>query len=177
MWWQRFLLGFTGQCVLWMYHVKEPNKVAASDASLKGLGAVCGKIYIKLKFTRELQNTNIAHLELMAIVVMVKVWLNEFTGKSVVFKCDNEAVVSVVNKGRAKDPRLLELLRELVFVAATRFEFHAVHLSGQKNILPDLLSRWWEGRRTQEKFSKLTNGKGYQEVECTPELFTITHNW
>ena len=85
--------------------------------------------------------------------------------------------MSVVNTGRAKDSKLLQGLRELAFVAATKFEFRAVHLAGQKNILPDLLSRWGEGEPIREKIRKITAGKGYEEVKCTQSVFEMTHTW
>ena len=176
-WWIEFLPTFDGECILWMQQVKTPDKVAASDASLIGMGAVCGKQYIKLTFPEELQGQNIAYLELLAIIIMVKTWIHEFKGKSVVFNCDNEAVVSVLNTGRARDARLQDYLRELTFVAAGNFEFGAVHLMGKINTLPDLLSRWMEGDRIRKKIFSLTQGKGFIETQIAQSACFMTHNW
>ena len=66
------------------------------------MGAVAGKEYCKFTFPEEVRSKNIAHLELLAIVIMCKTWLGRFSGKSVVFNCDNEAVVQVLNMGRAR---------------------------------------------------------------------------
>ena len=155
-WWVNYLTVFNGVSILWMLHIKVPDKLASSDACLQGMGAVSGKEYIKLPFPQEWRGRNIAELELLAIVVTTKVWLNKFEGKSVTFKCDNKVVVEVLNCGRARDKMLLKLMRELVFVAATRFEFNAVFLPGKVNTLPDLLSRWGEGEIIHKKFNELT---------------------
>ena len=68
--------------------MKQPDCVVASDACLKTMGAVSDREYIKCEFPEEWQFSNIAHLELLAIVVMFKVWLHKFIGKSVLVKCD-----------------------------------------------------------------------------------------
>ena len=158
-WWRHFLPGFSGECILWMQQIKTPNEVVASDACLTGLGAVSGNEYLKLTFPEEVQGQNIAYLELLAVIVTVKTWIDRFASKSVVFECDNEAVVTVISTGRERDNRLLQYLRELTFVAAGVFEFRVVHIFGKSNILPDLLSRWEEGDRIREKFFKLIEGK------------------
>ena len=77
-WWRNFLPTFQGESILWMCQVKEPDMIGAGDSSLKGMGAVCGKQYVKLQFPEELANSNIAYLKLLAVVVMVKIWLPEF---------------------------------------------------------------------------------------------------
>ena len=108
---------------------------------------------------------------------MIKTWKDKFAGKSVVFQCDNEAVVTVINSGRARNPELLQWLRELVFLAVGIFEFRAVHLEGRKNILPDLLSRWEEGDWVCNKFFELTKDKGFKELNVAPSVCSFTHNW
>ena len=176
-WWVNYLTVFNGVSILWMLHIKVPDKLASSDACLQGMGAVSGKEYIKLPFPREWKGRNIAELELLAIVVMTKVWLNKFEGKSVTFKCDNKAVVEVLNRSRARDKMLLKLMRELVFVAATRFEFNAVFLPGKVNTLPDLLSRWGEGEIIHNKFNELTRHGGYVEMHAPQSVFEFLHKW
>ena len=176
-WWYKFLPKFEGTGILWMYHIKEPDHVAASDSSLVGMGAVSGREFVKLKFPPEVTSNNIAHLELLAVIVMVKVWLHKFRHKSVIFRCDNEAVCRVLNSGKARDPTLLKYLRELVYIAAGKFEFRAVHIRSELNTLPDLLSRWEHNHRIREKFYELVKGKGYKEIEIAPNICYMSHNW
>ena len=176
-WWKNFLPVFNRESILWMCEVKMPDGTATSNASLSGLGVVCEKEYIKIQFPSELQGKNIAYLEMMAIIVMVKVWSEKFLHKSMVFKCNNEVVVTVVNTGRARDAELVNYLRELAFLVARKFEFKAVHLPSQKNLLPDLLSRWAEGDRIHKKFYALIQGKDYIEKVISPNVFRLSHNW
>ena len=91
---------------------------------------------------REQYGFNIVHLELMAIVVGLKKWGPQFSGKRFGLYCDNTAVVEVINKGTAKDLRLQQLLRIFAFLCATgQFKVVAYHLMGSQNRVPDILSR------------------------------------
>ena len=83
LWWLKYLPSFDGTGILWMLHIKEPDHVAASDACLKAMGAMCGEEYIKMDFPEDWQGRNIAYLELLAVIVMCKVWTSKFHSKSV----------------------------------------------------------------------------------------------
>ena len=74
-WWVNYLSVFNGVSILWMLHIKKPDKIARSDTCLRGMGAVSDKEYIKLEFPPESSSRNIAELELLVIVVITKVWL------------------------------------------------------------------------------------------------------
>ena len=84
-WWINFMPRFSGTCILWMLHIQEPDSEVASDTSFKGMGAVCGKEYIKVCFPEWLSppKYSIAHMELWAIIVMVKTWSHCLSGKSI----------------------------------------------------------------------------------------------
>ena len=176
-WWLKFLPQFDGVGILWMLQVKQPDCVAASDACLKTMGAVSDREYIKCEFPEEWQFSNIAHLELLAIVVMFKVWLHKFIGKSVLVKCDNEAVSQVLNSGRARDKVLIMLMREAVYTAAKEFKFRAIYWPGKCNVLPDLLSRWHEGPRVHSKFYRITKNQEFKEIVVEPGVFHMQHIW
>ena len=63
-------------------------------------------------------------------------------GRHVRFHSDNEAVVTIIQRRRAKHPLLSHLLRCLFFYAATfRFHFSAVHIPGTSNVVADAISR------------------------------------
>ena len=177
-WWIKFLPEFNGVGIMWMWHIKQPDKILASDACLLGMGAVCGTEYIKAQFPCEWIGVNIAYLELLAVVVMCKTWKEKLSGKSIVIKCDNESVCTVLNSGRSRDKILLRLMREMVFVAATeKFEYKTVHVCSKANLLPDLLSRWHQGERVRRKFHEMVKGKGYKEITVACNGFDITHEW
>ena len=176
-WWKHYLPQFSGTSLLWMYHIITPDKMGASDACLKVMGAVVGKEYIKVEFLEEWKGKNIAYLELLAVIVMCKTWIHVFTGKSVVISSDNEAITKVLNTGKARDSTLLMLMREMIFVAAGKFEFRAKYLPGRLNILPDLLSRWHEGSYVHHKFNKINRNNNYTELKVAPDVFNMTHLW
>ena len=63
-------------------------------------------------------------------------------GHIVMARCDNEAVVFVLNKRYSKDPHLAHMLRTLFFVEAHfQLQLKAQHIPGSHNTLADLLSR------------------------------------
>ena len=85
---------------------------------------------------------SIAALELIPVVVAAMLWGDNWHGKLVHFHSDNEAVVSVLNKGHAQDVALIHLMRCLAFLAAFHgFHFSSVHVPGRLNEAADALSR------------------------------------
>ena len=174
-WWLKYLPQFQGTGMLWMYNVSQPDKVAASDACLTGMGAVSDKEYIKMEFDDTWIGKNVAYLELLAVIVMCKTWIDKFTGKLVRISCDNQAVVQVLNTGRAHDSVLLMLMREMIFIAAGKFEFKTIYVRSKLNILPDLLSRWKEGEIVHHKFYDRTNNKGFKEIKIAPDVCVMSH--
>ena len=78
--------------------------IAASDACLVDMEEVSRKEYCKLQFPSEYISPNIAHLELLTMIIMCKTGIKNFAGKAVTFNCDNETVVQVLNSGRAQHP-------------------------------------------------------------------------
>ena len=63
-------------------------------------------------------------------------------GKVLKVRSDNEAVATIINSGHSQDSYLQKQLHELVWwLAKFHFKIKSVHLSGNLNRLPDLLSR------------------------------------
>ena len=57
-------------------------------------------------------------------------------------RCDNTAVVGIVNSDSSKNPKAMHLMRCLTFLAAKmHFRVRATHIRGVDNILADALSR------------------------------------
>ncbi len=54
---------------------------------------------------------NIAHLEMLAVLVACELWAQDLCGRHVRILVDNMAVQQVLNSGAAKDPFLLHCLR------------------------------------------------------------------
>ena len=68
-WWGRFLEQYNGISILWLTKIPKIDQLITTDACLKGYGAICGKEYLHGEFPAKLQNSNIAHLEILAVVV------------------------------------------------------------------------------------------------------------
>ena len=77
------------------------------------------------------------------VLVAITVWASEWADCIIVIKCDNEAVVSVVNSGVTRDSALAAMARNIWFITATHnMKFKLVHIPGIQNACADLLSRW-----------------------------------
>jgi hypothetical protein len=88
--------------------------------------------------------------ELYPIVVAAILWGHSWSGKRVLFYCDNSGTVHTINKGRSKSPKIMGLMRRLVLVAAHHsFAFSSTHVAGTDNSIADALSRFQEQRFRQ----------------------------
>ena len=84
----------------------------------------------------------IAPKELVPIVLAVALWGPQWAGTKVCCWCDNSAVVWAINKGSARDPKLMRLLRTLCFFCAVyKVILTVCHLPGVHNSSADALSR------------------------------------
>ena len=57
--------------------------------------------------------------ELYAVVVAAATWAHKLQGKKIKYYCDNMAVVYIPCSCVSKDNQLMELVRELFYIAAT----------------------------------------------------------
>ena len=72
------------------------------DASLEGLGACFNNEVYAIPLQNGFNCFNIVHLEMLNVLVVIRVWSHQWTGKSTLIACDNQAVVSVKNTGKTK---------------------------------------------------------------------------
>ena len=114
-----------------------------SDASGSwGCRAWCGLEWFQLQWDDQSQHFQIAIKELVPIMVALFLWGPKWRGHIVMARCDNKAVVFVLNKRYSKDPHLAHMLRTLFFVEAHfQLQLKAQHIPGSHNTLADLLSR------------------------------------
>ena len=90
-----------------------------------------------------LVDVSMAFMELYPIVVAALLWGNQWSRKRIIFCCDNEATVYIINKGRSPCKTIMRLMRRLVIVAASNnFSFTAKHIPGSPNNIADALSRF-----------------------------------
>ena len=123
-------------------------------------------------------NFNICVLELIAIIVALKLWSSSFRAKCIVIHCDNEAVVQVINTGRARCRVLQEGLREICYLCAVaECQVKAIHLPGVDNRLADCLSRWHTSDRFASQFLIMTEGIDTSEWSVQDSDFKFANAW
>ena len=123
------------------------------DASLEGLGGCYDNHVYALPIPRGFNDYNIAHLEILNVVVALKIWGHMWANKSIQIMCDNMAVVDVLTCGRAKDSITATCARN-VWLLAAMFNVNIIvsHIRGLDNSIADLLSRW---HLTEDNVKKL----------------------
>ena len=156
-WWYLFLPGFQGMSIMWLIDVVEVDAEIATDSCMVGAGGCSHDEFYRVKFPTHVltEETKIAHLELWAVLLAVRIWGATMTGKVIRVKTNNEAVAHIINMGRSQDLLLQKLLRERTWwLAIFQFCIKSVHLMGKLNRKPDLLSRWHEGPHVREQFEQ-----------------------
>ena len=96
----------------------------------------------QMRLNRE-QGISIECQELFPIVVACSIWHPFLAGKRLQFWYDNQSVVSIINSGHSKVPRIMELVRKLVLLSMQHnFLVRARHVSGVSNEVADALCRF-----------------------------------
>ena len=98
-WFHRFLQNFNGTAY---FDHKMADYVIDLDACLVGLGGRCHNFVYHLPIVRHYKNLAITQLEMVNILVVTRLFASLWYRK----KCDNLAVVQVLETGRTRDPFL-----------------------------------------------------------------------
>ena len=121
----------------------QPDIVVQTDASGSwGCGACCEMLWFQWPWPAALTSAAIMVKEMIPIVLACAVWGPMMARKTVKFQCDNTGVVAAINKGSAKQPFVMHLLRCLCFFTA-HFDIALIaeHIAGIHNCAADHLSR------------------------------------
>ena len=142
-WWHLFVCKWNGTSMLWDLGRLVPEVTIYSDASGGwGCGAYCLPHWFSLPWTTELESASIQVKELVPVVIAAALFGKEWTGKVVLFKVDNMAVVDIIADIYSREPHLIHLVRLLVFFASLHsFWFTSEHIPGLRNEFADALSR------------------------------------
>ena len=176
-WWAKCAGQYNGISLMWLHSEPHTDSVMATDACLTGYGGTKGTQYFRAKFPTHLQGQNIAYLEILAVMVGLKLWAKDLTGKYFWIHVDNEAVSSVLNSGASRNPQLQDVLREIALLAAEhQFVLKARHIMGIDNRVPDWLSRWSEPESKRE-FRKHARDKGLQQRRVPPGSLQFNNQW
>ena len=115
------------------------------DACLTGIGACYNNMvyHYQFKVGEVSRMFNIVHLEMWNVLVALRIWGHQWSSQSVNIKCDNEAVVSVINTGATRDFILATMARNIWLETASKdIKLKLTHIAGKHNGCADLLSRW-----------------------------------
>ena len=107
-----------------------------------GCGAFCGPCWFQLCRAGPIAESHITVKEQVPIVLAEAVWGRLWVGKTILARCDNAAMVAIINQGNSKEPECMHLMCCLSFIAA-QFSFNMVasHIKGTENDLANAISR------------------------------------
>ncbi len=157
--WSAFLLEWNGVSVFHEYRLtSSPDYELYTDASSsKGYGGYFKGHWFSAIWSPEIlssldseESMSMAFMELYPIVVAGYLWGDLWQEKRILFHCDNQAVVSILKKGRSKAKCVNRLMRALTMCAArNNFVFYSRYVPGLNNDIADSLSRQqWTRFRT-----------------------------
>lgn len=142
--WTKFLTSYNGITIL-----RPPSTVSSAtinlytDASAEGFGGTYGTSWIQEHYPDSWKSYHISVLEIYPIYVLIKLFAKKIVNADLTFHCDNEAVVTVINKQTSKNPYLLKIIRLVVLEQLKHnFTLQCVHIPGLRNILADRISRF-----------------------------------
>jgi hypothetical protein len=149
-WWRRFLTEWNGvslipDCDWTPAHVLE----IYTDACVEGYGAVFGSHWFACKWSVEEEKQaardkrdSMPFKELYALTKAAATWSPQWRGRKILFHCDCQPIVDAWRKGDSRKPAISELIRTLLFIAASNdFNMNIMHIAGVDNTCADLLSR------------------------------------
>ncbi|XP_073685315.1 uncharacterized protein [Garra rufa] len=153
--WIMFLKQWNGLSLFYNNLISSPIDIQlfTEAAPTTGFGGFYQGRWFASPWPPELQGSpqSSAFFELYPLVVAAFLWGNEWASKSILVRCDNEAVVHCINKNRSHCPALMPLLRRLIWISpCDQFLISAKHVAGADNQIADSLSRF-----LFQKFRKL----------------------
>ena len=151
--WQSFLKHHNGVTMM-LKNIDDPYLELYTDAS----GGIGFGAYLRGNWANGLwpdcvqsAPLDITFKELFPIVLSLFLWGRHFQNCKVLFHCDNQAVVAIVNKQSTRDKASMHLVRLLVEVCLCQnILFKAQYIPGLNNEIADSLSRF-----QFDKFRKL----------------------
>jgi hypothetical protein len=151
--------------------------VNCGDAQPNGGGAYFGAEYWSRTFPIWLQDLPIHIKELWVVVVSAWLWADQWKGNMVYVFSDNVAVVEVLDKERPKDPKMLELLQEFLYIVCTRGFTPIFRWVGtEENKVADFISRNHDPA-TIASYLKSNDLPMRKCIKAPDNLFTLRSNW
>ena len=177
-WWREYMATYNGVSIMWLHKEPLADKVIATDSCKKGFGGIAGEEYFRGRFPKEMQQRNIAELEIIAVIIALKIWgESRLKGQYFWIHVDNEAVATVINSGASRNTALQQALREIAKIAATHeFVIKAKHIPGISNRIPDWLSRYDE-IEARKQFIRYAREKSLKRRRVSAAMLISESNW
>ena len=175
-WFNAFLVQFNGR-TFFAKQLHAPVTNIFLDASLVGLGGVwLNNVYQCLvPIISNEHNITIVHFEMINILLALRLWAPELSGRRLCLHCDNMAVVSILNSGRGQDSVLLSIARNVWLIAAKHdIDLTVQHIPGKHNVTADLLSRWQIAGTDRSKLRSLVPNPKWHTI--SQQLMHIDYN-
>ena len=120
LWWRSFIESWNGLSMMQPSRIQNPDIVLTSDASGSwGCGAYYNSHWLQYQWSHFTVDYDITAKELLPIVFAAAIWGREWENKSILCRCDNEAVVHIINTGTSRDPIAMGMIRCLSFISAS----------------------------------------------------------
>ena len=117
------------------------------DACVEGAGGYHGDDWYHLQW-RDWEGTHPFHInykEVLALLPAVELWGHSWKDKLVLVYSDNQAAVGIINRGTAKDPWVMDILRHIFWRSCLyNFRIKALYYPGRQNVIADAASRLME---------------------------------
>ena len=170
-WFCEFLPDFNGSA--FFKHDQIDGEIEL-DACLEGLGAIYNNYIYAIPIPKGFMQMGIVHLEMLNILVALRVWATQWATKTISVKCDNQAVVTILQSGKTRDPLLAAICQNISMeTAKADIRLRTIHIPGKVNIIADSLSRFHMSPIHRNKVNQLLIGA--QWVQPTPAHLSI--NW
>ena len=170
-WFCEFLPDFNGSAFFKHDHIDGEIEL---DACLEGLGAIYNNHIYAIPIPKGYMHMGIVHLEMLNILVALRVWAKQWATKTISVKCDNQAVVTILQSGKTRDPLLAAICRNISMeTAKADIRLRTIHIPGKVNIIADSLSRFHISSIHRDKVHELLTGAHW--VHPTPADLLV--NW
>ena len=179
LWWSKFLRFFNGVSMIMNEDaiplsleqlLDTPERVCAGDATLHGIGAWHSGEYWSQLVPELLRGLPIHTLEFWAVIVSCKLWGDKWTGQVIQIFTDNDSVADVITFEKPRDPEMLSLLREFIYIVCEKKFIPVLRkISSEDNILADHISRRFDEYAAQESFAR--HGLHNMKLITAPDIF------
>jgi hypothetical protein len=157
-WWRRFVGEWNGVAILpdpfWSapgtsVPCGAPISELFTDACNTGFGAVWEAKWLhgawspeQLSAATRAKRLSMPFLELLAVAIALASFGPALRVRKISIRSDSQAVVAAIHSGSCPDAALMQLIRTILFTAAThQFAIRCIHIPGTSNTSADALSR------------------------------------